>query len=60
MGFIAESSLSLLFGGQAKRLRRHGFDALLPEIESWHDPSNKSNGGVRTGGDKRRPVAEGS
>src|SRR5207247_10183768 len=40
--FIAESSLSLLSEPHVKRLRRNGFKALLPGIESWYELGNKS------------------
>ena len=40
--FIAESSLSLLSESRLVRLRRNGFKALLPGIESWFDLGNKS------------------
>ena len=40
--FAAESSLSLLSEPHLKRLKRNGFKALLPGIESWFDLGNKS------------------
>lgn len=39
--FIAESSLSLLSEPHLERLKRNGFKALLPGIESWFDLGNK-------------------
>jgi hypothetical protein len=56
--FIAESSLSLLSEPHLKRLRRNGFQALLPGIESWFDLGNKSKTGARQGMEKVRQVSE--
>ena len=56
--FIAESSLSLLSEPHLKRLRRNGFHALLPGIESWFDMNEKSRTGARKGMDKVRYVSE--
>lgn len=56
--FIAESSLSLLSEPHLARLRRNGFKALLPGIESWFDLGNKSKTGTRQGMDKVRQVSE--
>ena len=42
MRHIAESSLSLLSEPHLKRLRKNGFQAILPGIESWFDLGNKS------------------
>jgi hypothetical protein len=56
--FIAESSLSLLSEPHLKRLRRNGFRALLPGIESWFDMGAKSGTGTRKGMDKVRHVSE--
>ncbi len=42
MRHIAESSLSLLSEAHLQRLRRNGFGAVLPGIESWYDLGNKS------------------
>ena len=56
--FIAESSLSLLSEPHLARLRRNGFKALLPGIESWFDLGNKSKTGARQGMDKVRQVSE--
>ncbi|MDR3700243.1 MAG: hypothetical protein P4L56_11440 [Candidatus Sulfopaludibacter sp.] len=55
--FAAESSLSLLSEPHLKRLKRNGFKALLPGIESWFDLGNKSKTGSRQGIDKVRQVA---
>ncbi len=56
--FIAESSLSLLAEPNLKRLKRNGFKALLPGIESWYDLGNKSKTGARQGMEKVRRVSE--
>ncbi len=56
--FIAESSLSLLSEPHVKRLKRNGFGAMLPGIESWFDLGNKSMTGSMTGMDKVNHVAE--
>lgn len=56
--FIAESSLSLLSEPHVKRLKRNGFGALLPGIESWFDLGNKSKTGSATGIDKVKLIAE--
>jgi hypothetical protein len=56
--FIAESSLSLLSEAHLKRLKRNGFKALLPGVESWFDLGNKSRTGSRQGMDKVRQVSE--
>ncbi|MBZ5725013.1 MAG: radical SAM protein [Acidobacteriia bacterium] len=56
--FLAESSLSLLSEPHLQRLKRNGFQALLPGIESWFDLGNKSKTGALQGMDKVRQVAE--
>ncbi len=56
--FIAESTLSLLSEPRVKRLKRNGFKALLPGIESWFDMGKKSRTGKTTGMDKVRMVSE--
>jgi len=56
--FIAESTLSLLSESRVKRLRRNGFKALLPGIESWFELGNKSKSGKTTGIDKVKSVSE--
>ncbi|HZM01026.1 MAG TPA: radical SAM protein [Planctomycetota bacterium] len=55
--FIAESSLSLLSEPHLQRLRRNGFKAVLPGIESWYDLGNKSRTGSLQGLDKVREVS---
>jgi hypothetical protein len=56
--FFAESSLSLLSESHLKRLKRNGFKAILPGIESWYDLGNKSSTGKRHGMDKVRQVSD--
>jgi hypothetical protein len=50
--FYAESSLSLLNEANVKRLKKNGFKALLPGIESWYQMGNKSKTGAKTGMEK--------
>ncbi len=54
---IAESSLSVLSEPHLIRLKRNGFQAILPGIESWFDLGNKSKT-RRTGMEKVEQVAE--
>ncbi len=56
--FIAESSLSLLSEPHVKRLKRNGFKALLPGIESWYELGGKSKTNGIAGMDKVRRVSE--
>ena len=56
--FIAESTLSLLSEPHLKRLKRNGFKAMLPGIESWYDMGNKSKTGKKTGLDKVKHISE--
>ena len=56
--FIAESSLSLLSEPHLKRLRKNGFKAVLPGVESWYELGNKSKTGAKQGMEKVRQVAE--
>ncbi len=56
--FIAESSLSLLSEPHLQRLKRNGFKALLPGIESWFDLGDKSRTGQVQGERKVQRVAE--
>jgi hypothetical protein len=56
--FIAESSLSLLSEPRLERLRRNGFKAVLPGVESWYEMGNKSKTGTRMGMDKVREVSQ--
>jgi hypothetical protein len=57
MRHIAESSLSLLSEKHLQRLRKNGFQAILPGIESWYDMGNKSKT-RRTGMDKVKQVSD--
>jgi hypothetical protein len=56
--FIAESSLSLLSEKHLQRLKRNGFGALLPGIESWYELGNKSKTGQMQGMNKVKEVSE--
>ena len=56
--FLAESSLSLLGEPNLKRLKRNGFKAILPGVESWYDMGNKSRTGAKQGIDKVRQVSD--
>ena len=56
--FIAESSLSLLSESHLQRLKRNGFKALLPGIESWYDLGDKSKTGKVRGLEKVRQVSD--
>ena len=56
--FVAESSLSLLSEPHLRRLKRNGFKALLPGVESWFELGNKSKTGSLQGMDKVRQVSE--
>ncbi|PIW69339.1 MAG: radical SAM protein [Ignavibacteriales bacterium CG12_big_fil_rev_8_21_14_0_65_30_8] len=56
--FIAESSLSLLSEPHVKRLKKNGFGAMLPGIESWYDLGNKSKTGSTVGMDKVKLIAD--
>jgi hypothetical protein len=55
--FAAESSLSLLSEPHLVRMKRNGFKALLPGIESWYDLGEKSRTGRLQGMDKVREVS---
>ncbi len=56
--FAAESSLSLLSEPHLIRLKRNGFKALLPGIESWYEMGEKSRTGRLRGMDKVLEVSE--
>ncbi len=56
--FISESSLSLLAEPHLKRLKKNGFMAVLPGVESWYDMGNKSKTGKQHGLDKVHQVAD--
>ncbi|HXY31512.1 MAG TPA: hypothetical protein VEI06_12445 [Gemmatimonadaceae bacterium] len=55
--FVAESSLSLLSEPHLARLKRNGFQALLPGVESWFAMGAKSKTGAAIGLDKVRQVS---
>ncbi len=57
MRHIAESSLSLLTEPHLARLKRNGFQAIMPGIESWYDLGGKSRTQL-TGMAKVRQVSE--
>ncbi len=56
--FIAESTLSMLSESRVKRLKRNGFKALLPGVESWFDLGKKSRTGKKMGFEKVAMVSE--
>jgi hypothetical protein len=56
--FVAESSLSILTEPHLERMRRNGFKALLPGIESWYEMGNKSRTGRATGISKVEAVSD--
>lgn len=56
--FIAESSLSLLSEPHLKRLKRNGFKAILPGIESWYELGGKSKTNGIAGMTKVKHVSE--
>jgi len=56
--FAAESSLSVLSEPHLQRLKRNGFKAILPGIESWYSMGNKSKTGRHVGLEKVNRVAE--
>jgi hypothetical protein len=56
--FAAESSLSLLSEPHLVRLKRNGFKALLPGIESWFQLGEKSRTGGLRGMDKVLQISE--
>ena len=55
--FVAESSLSLLSESRLRRLKKNGFKAILPGIESWYSLGNKSKTGRSTGLEKVRQIS---
>ena len=58
MDFAAESSLSILSEKHLQRLKKNGFKAILPGIESWYTLGNKSKTGSHVGLDKVNQVAD--
>ncbi|HYQ96360.1 MAG TPA: radical SAM protein [Candidatus Eisenbacteria bacterium] len=57
--FLAESSLSLLSEPHLVRLRKNGFKAILPGIESWYSLGNKAGtGSSMKGSEKVKQVSK--
>jgi hypothetical protein len=56
--FIAESSLSILTEDHMKVLKKNGFGALLPGIESWFELGNKSRTAKQEGEEKLHRISE--
>ena len=56
--FISESSLSLLGEDRLPRLRKNGFMAILPGVESWFSLGNKAKTGKHVGFDKVKQVSD--
>jgi hypothetical protein len=56
--FAAESSLSILSEPHLRRLKRNGFKAILPGIESWYSMGNKSRTGRNVGLEKVAQVSD--
>jgi hypothetical protein len=56
--FIAETPLSLLTETRVKRLKKNGFKAILPGIESWYELGNKSRANKITGLEKVNLISE--
>jgi hypothetical protein len=56
--FAAESSLSILTEPHLARLRKNGFVAILPGIESWYGMGNKSKTGRTVGIEKVKQVSD--
>jgi hypothetical protein len=56
--FAAESSLSILSEPHLRRLRKNGFKAILPGIESWYGMGGKSKTGGATGRAKVEQVSD--
>ena len=56
--FIAESTLSVLSEPHVVRMKKNGFKALLPGIESWYGMGEKSKTGNSVGMEKVRKVAD--
>ena len=56
--FIAEMTLSLLSEPHLKRLRKNGFKAMMPGIESWYSLGEKSKTGKNIGREKVDQVSD--
>ena len=55
--FAGETSLSILSQKNLVRLKKNGFKAVLPGIESWYEVGNKSKTGKRQGEEKVKKAA---
>ncbi len=57
--FLAESSLSLLSEPHLVRMKKNGFKAILPGIESWYSLGNKAGtGSAMKGSEKVKQVSK--
>jgi len=56
--FAAESSLSILSEPHLRRMKKNGFKAILPGLESWYEMGGKSNTGATVGRAKVDQVSE--
>jgi len=56
--FMAESSLSILTEDHLKVMKKHGFNTLLPGIESWYELGNKSRTSHMAGQQKVSQISE--
>lgn len=56
--FIGESSLSMLTEEHMKVLKKNGFGAMLPGIESWYELGNKSRTSHIAGEEKVKQISE--
>ncbi len=56
--YVAETSMAMLTEKNLVRLKKNGFVALLPGIESWYEMGNKSRAKGITGIDKLNRVSE--
>jgi hypothetical protein len=56
--FVAETSMSMLTENNLARLKKNGFVALLPGVESWYELGNKSRTGGISGQEKLDKVSE--
>ncbi len=54
---VAESSLSVLSEKNLVRLKKNGFIAMLPGIESWYDLGNKSKAARVSGEERLRRIS---
>jgi hypothetical protein len=56
--FAAESSLSILSEPHLARMKKNGFKAILPGIESWYEMGGKSKTGATVGRAKVEQVSD--